>query len=626
MGRLGTPGVIGKIFDEYGLGEEIVLFYEKEIIKAETDFLFVVPRKCLTEYKALVGEGSIGSVFSVRKSHSMENCEIRYGTPKSFILYVEEIKKMLDDEKDFVISVIDDIIMHGRGICLFLDRFLSCFSETDAIKVRKRIRVVAFVRNAEIPFLQKNYPDIYATIRTYRTYSEPSDLKRISDMFINSFAMTMTPNTSFVNSWIIKQDEREGSLYRWLKEKTVKGKEGIYQEYVSYLNEYKISVFECEKIEAFEDIVEFACIRCYTSNLSRITLIPYVFLKSLTAEEIDETYNELLRGSYAVLVKEFWDRTGDLKSEDVYMLKLEYLIRVISEIYGCYFLKEFQADQGEIKWSDCIEEDVDALKFSYLSTYYNVDDLFSAFEDYEYHGAGTAFYEDGKKYTVNEEESMQLFAGSSFYKQKADEKSFVDDYFSFNSYYDDKRALNGEERLKGITTGYLKKKLEEQKSVEELTFYGHLLCCMDSGKAALTISCVNNIYVSVLKGGEQAYRLLTEENQWVIKYLSEIEDRFIGLCSQDLIAEYMDKYICALYKEKCIDDGDSELLRYLSREVEDSRKDYFKTIASGGDGAKQQLRRRAYMRDYYVKRAEETPVPEYEEKLRKTYDRVMAYS
>lgn len=643
MGSLGKSDVIVSIFDEYGLGEGIVSFYKQEISEAKTDFLFIVPRKCLTEYKALVDEGNIESAFSVRRRDGVQCSETRYGTPKSFIFYIDDIKKKLDANESFTITVIDDIIVYGRGICLFLDKFLSYFSKEDAYKVHKRIRVVAFVRNAEIPFLQKKYPDIFGDtlmFKTYRTYSEPSDLKRISDLFLNSFAATMTPNTSFVNTWIIKADRGEGKLYHWLKEKISKKEENIYRDYVSHLNKYEISVFKCQKIEHFRNIVEFSCIRCYTSNLPRITLTPCVFLKPLKGEEIDAVYNGLLNSPYEMLVSKFWNKIIFLESKDAYTLKLEYLIRVISEIYGCHFLKEFQEVQRDIKWSDHIEEDTDALKFSYLDTYYNINDLFNAFEQYEnklnnektVNNQETAVSaENSRIYFEHEADSMRLFKESCFYREDSDEISFIDDYFAFNSDYDDKRAIDEEERLKGITSGYLKKeleekKLEEKKPVDDLGFYGHLSCCMESGKAALTVTCVDDYYISVLKSGEQAYRLLTQENQWAIKYLSKIEEIFINQCLQDFTAEYMRKYIHALYEEKCIDDDDRKKLDYLIARVEDSRKKYFDKLDYGQNNLKHRLRRRIHMRDYYVERTEETPVSAYEERLKKVYDSVMAYS
>lgn len=632
MGSLDKSDVIVSVFDEYGLGEGIVSFYKQQISEAKTDFLFIVPRKCLTEYKALVDEGNIESAFYVRRGDGVKCSETRYGTPKSFIFYIDDIKKRLDMAESFTITVIDDIIVYGRGICLFLDRFLSYFSKEDAYKVRKRIRVVAFVRNAEIPFLQKNYPDILGDklmFKTYRTYSEPSDLKRISDLFLNSFAATMTPNTSFVNTWVIKADRGEGKLYHWLMGKISKEKGNIYQDYVSHLNDYKISVFRCHKMEHFGNIVEFSCIRCYTSNLPRITLTPCVFLKPLTGEEIDAVYNELLDSPYEMLVSEFWNKINVLKSKDAYILKLEYLIRVISEIYGCYFLKEFQQDQRDIKWSEYIEEDTDALIFSYLDTYYNINDLFNAFEQYENrlnNEETVVLAENSRICFEHEADSMRLFKESCFYRKDFNEISFIDDYFAFNSDYDDKRAIDEEERLKGITSGYLKKELEEKKPVDDLSFYGHLSCCMESGKAALTVTCVDDYYISVLKSGEQAYRLLTQENQWAIKYLSKIEEFFINQCLQDLTAEYMRKYIHALHKEKCIDDDDGKKLDYLIDRVETSRKKYFDELDYGQNDFKHRLRRRTYMRDYYVERTEETPVSAYEEILKKVYDSVMAYS
>ena len=625
MGDLGKLGVIRSIFDEYSLGEEIVSFYEKELVEADVEFLFVVPRKCLTEYKALVGEGDIASVYSDSEVRGAKRCKTRYGTPKSFILYVEEIKKMLDEDKDFVISVIDDIIMYGRGICHFLDKFLNYFSEADKNKVRKRIHVGAFIRNAEIPFLQEQYPDIVSTMKTYRKYREPSDLKRVSDLFLNSFAMTMTPNTSFVNSWFIKANRGEGELYRWLQQKISDEGQHIYQDYVSHLNEYRISVFEREKAGYFKDIVEFACARCYTSELSQITLIPYAFLRPLTKAEIDKVYEGLLKTPYSILAQGFLNKVNDLKNDDAYTLKLEYLVRIVSEVCGCYCLQEFQGNRKDIKWEDYIEEDTDALRFSYLDTYYSVKELFSAFEQFEDRGASAGLSENRRPCFAGEDRALRLFEESCFYKQGADAKAFIDDYFSFNSDYDEKRARDGKERLRGITTGYLREKSKEQNASDDLTFYGYLLCCMDSGKAALTVDCADDICTCILRSGEQAYRLLTEENQWAIKYLSKIENSLISYCLQDLIPMYMDKYICKLYEKKYIDEEDFKRLRYLSSTVEKSRKNNFDALDSGSDGVKQKLHRRIYMKDYYVERMEESPVPTYDEKLRKVYDSVMAY-
>ena len=137
---------------------------------------------------------------------------------------------------------------------------------------------------------------------------------------------------------------------------------------------------------------------------------------------------------------------------------------------------------------------------------------------------------------------------------------------------------------------------------------------------------MDDYYISVLKSGEQAYRLLTQENQWAIKYLSKIEEIFINQCLQDVTAEYMRKYIHALYEEKCIDDDDEKKLNYLIDRVEDSQKKYFYEIDYGQNDLKHRLRRRTHMRDYYVERTEETPVQAYEERLKKVYDSVMTYS
>jgi len=63
MNGLSTGNAIKLIFDEYGLGEKLLSFYEQEISKAEADFVFVIPRKCLTEYKALVDARYVNSVF-----------------------------------------------------------------------------------------------------------------------------------------------------------------------------------------------------------------------------------------------------------------------------------------------------------------------------------------------------------------------------------------------------------------------------------------------------------------------------------------------------------------------------------------------------------------------------------
>lgn len=566
MQNVTTPinQAIMRVFDSQNIGSKLFEFY-KRIAKDRYKYVIIVPRKCLTEFKCVSKADT--DIFVSGKTTFM--------TTKGFVRYRDQIRKEVDSNAelpDNYMAIVDDIMIYGRGINRFIKQLLDSFdSAASKQKLIKKIYLEIFIESNNKFQIDEEYKEILEErYNCYLSYSQYSAVKHASDLFLKSFYATATPNTSFVRSWflesgcsdeLIKIEENEVRLALESEAGQLLHVKNIEQN-MDQKEEKFFSGILCSDDSFLKDLCEFRCIRYYyNEKLQKNIFIPYVILKPLKIAEIDR----LLEIFYG-FIKDLFDSESknDLicsyeEDVDYAILKYEYLILIISDLYGLYLLK--RVDENLLgKIGDGLEDDSKILQFSFgKQNLYCVKDLMQIWND-ELEKSIEEAFED---YSVSEnqfessdaEQDAQniLNIMAQNFKPNAEKNEaiwFIAEYFDKNSKADEIKAKKKEDRIYGISTGSFIRnfhnffELDEEKDID---FYSEIIKYMDSGIASLTVKNykVNGEerIASFLNAGEQAYRIKIDKYMHVFEYLSKIEIDCRNLQILNLLEKKVDVFL-----------------------------------------------------------------------------------
>lgn len=582
--------IVESVFEEYHSFDDLRSFYNA-VCTEGYKYVIIVPRKCLTEYKCLL---------------QLDKQQLDFGktvcmTTKGFARYKkqiqEEIKSALAAGKDLgkYIMVVDDIIIYGRGINHFLTCLSSCVdSPEEKEKLIESISLKVFIEsNNEFQIDESFQSVIDERYEAYNTYYYMKDVKRTSDLFLESFYATVTPNTSFIRSWSVKKDRIQG-LFE--KVNNINDKLKVYdleQNADQKKYEFRTRILTDDSCRIFDRISEFCCIRIYfNGELERLVFTPYVFLKPMSAEQLDCILISAQECFGAIIKKEseFIGAQTDEKGEgdkDYYVLKYEYLTMIMSDLYGAYIWEKYFS-VSEVNWQECFEDDADVLSFSFgKENLFSVSgmiplvgsDGFERFTDciskIEMNSLDHCFTQEKDALRIMDEMTKEKHGNVS---HRA--RDFVLQYFSRNHDEDEVRAHKKIDRIEGISTGTMWKQAEKHKLLlDKAELYKEILSCMDDGKAALTIKPVYDenlqlYFVAVLNAGEQAYRISVDYYMPFFKYFAKIERDCRNLLVPSRTEKIINAFLKAALNERIISEKMKEDIEEIRRKMRLQGKEY----------------------------------------------------
>lgn len=588
---------IAEIFADFGFEETLYEFYKRAICTTKYKYVIIVPRKCMTEYKCLCKE---------YEDLAFQKEEVYYMTSKSFVQYKEQMIEdftAVDNGETFIL-IIDDIMMHGRGINQVLKNLTKDVPNDVVQRMIEHIYIDIFIEsNKKFLIAEEFLPIMEENSNCYYSYNEFKNVLKASDLFLESFYAQLVPNTSFVNAWYYKDGAKGHRMKMVLDEKA---KADAYRsDENNFLRAYSIktkkeqmkydfhSLIYFEKQEPWmESVAEFCCIRVYYNEKEdNILLVPYVFLKPMTGEQIDN----LLKNFQKVLsLPQIWEERTT--NDDMYILKYEYLTKLISDCYGAIFMSRYLHDEWNAMnhWDDIFQEDEIVTEFTFgKKNVLSMEDLCNKMKK----GSVDMIKEicrnnpaDDINVFDEEEDSGLLFkdavdqenSGKSHEQQEAQVNlscaQILNTFLKYSNLKDEELASVGEERYFGLSTLRIKNILEERnglKSEEKSTLYGEMIRCMDIGAASLLIKKLQYkgmlYYGAVLNSGEQAYRELQEKNSVAIHYMALIEQDCHNLCIGNQTEGQIDKFWENVKNDYDIDilsekfEGISEVRRAIRR-------------------------------------------------------------
>lgn len=552
---------VREIFDRQNLFDSIEEFYRR--LHNEYRYVVIVPRKCLTEYK----------IFrKLWENEKIDDKASTFVTPKGLARLRDELLRELEtydkgNPRKFL-AVVDDMMLYGRGINRFLTDFYDGLGEKKE-KLLEQTYLEIFIESCNEMLFRDDFRAVLEKrYDVFFTYGHRGLLNAASDIFIDSFLATCTPNTSFVRSWFF---QGEGDLVpdylKLLKDSPFlwscsPGEAERGKSYAGrYVRGWTNYVF-CEKNQPLmvKNLTEFCCVRYYYSEtLNRYAITPYVFMKALTCQEIDgilEKFKKLLKLPAEREKDGLWEsgRSG----WDFYILKYEYLTQLFSDFYGIYFFRQYM--DGNSLWSDIFYDDGEILSFSYgEENVYSIPELEQRWKSWKKEEIRDLFetkisindewFREGQE-DACEKEALEVFdetlfdmsdipdetvlSGSEFVQE------FIRRYFSASGDRDNEKAekavglgdISEAERIYGISSGTFCQKLRNVgKTVRDAglpAIYSSFLDCMDRGICALTMKHKGTHIASFLNAGEQAYRVLPDPYMLIMKYLSRIEETCIN--------------------------------------------------------------------------------------------------
>lgn len=609
--------VIMEVFDVQNIGSSLFEFY-KRIVSGRYKYVIIVPRKCLTEFKCVCQADS--GIFVSENTTFM--------TTKGFIRYRDKIREEVNSAAelpDNYMAIVDDIMIYGRGINRFIKQLLNSFDSLETKqKLLKKIYLEIFIESNNEFQISEEYKEILnERYNCYFSYSQYSAVKKASDLFLKSFYATATPNTSFVRSWFLAPEYSN----KWTK---IEG-----NEIKLSLDEKKADLFQIKNIEQnldqreekffsgiiysdndfLKDLCEFRCIRCYYSEkLKKNIFIPYVILKPLKITEIDDLLN-----TFSTLLKDIFNDKNDLicssKGDiDYAVLKYEYLILIISDLYGLYTLKMTGENLCEDMGSK-FDDDVEILQFSYgKQNLYCIEDLRRIWSDDLERQINEAVKEHAGSEVQYDVSDVEKDAQKIINKIKDDTKPrnvneavwFISEYFDRNSKADEVRARKKEDRIYGISTGNFVRNFHmifEEDKQKDIDFYSEIIKYMDSGIASLTVKNykVNEEewIASFLNAGEQAYRIKIDKYMQIFEYLSKIERDCINLHIPSSLEKRVNNFICNALADENDQETKGKEIALIREAMHERQSSYSDMYVSRNYGNVELNKRERYEKFYH---------------------------
>lgn len=567
---------IENIFAELGFGKELHKFYRQSICSDQYKYIMIVPRKCMTEYKCLC------------KEHPELKFKegVYYMTPKSFAQYKEKMMEDLRQGNDISILIIDDIMMYGRGINQVLRDLVNAMPDFKQ-ELIDALNIDVFIESNRDFIIDDDFlPIIEERTNCYISYNEFKNVLRASDLFLESFYAKLVPNTSFVNAWFFKNKEKGNEIKQHLDTEIKNHQDGSLSSYNIEEKEdqkkygYHSIVYYENQEEWMDKLAEFYCIRYYYNGKDNPFLVPYVFLKPMTGEQIDtllESFQKFLD------IPQIWEGTSD----DLYILKYEYLTKLISDCYGLIFMTQYFDSilETDMSWNNFFDEDDIVTEFTFghknvLSMEELHQKLGSRPKEIVKNILSGVSCDDIAEFE-EEHTSGQLLndAINTVTESNVNSPIYVrilETFLKYSNLQDEKLAKEKKERYFGLSTIRIKNMLE--KGINSIIsnivdLYGEMIRFMDIGAASVSIKKLlnNNIpyYGAIMNSGEQSYRLMQEDLHAFIHYMALIEKNCLYLCMEDYTEIKINDFLGKLQTE----DTNNELPFERIREMQNALRE-----------------------------------------------------
>lgn len=519
------------------------------IVRGSYDYIILMSRRCLVLYQLFM-------LFFIMDEEDIESDAVIL-SDKALAYYLNKFRR-----EDKVV-IVDDVIIHGRTVGDIF-QLLSSFCEDIQIRAymayRHRDCISEVVKKHEKPELEVS----------------EKEWRELSNKLVRCIVESNLPYTSFVTSYFqyseltvldkiekICVEKKVLEKYSLTTQINENPQIGIYFEN----NEKRASVYE--KLSLAE------CIRVYwNDDLKRLTIIPYVFLKTIKIQQMDTVFEDLANRIPAncVSIKEIFTRKE--KDKEKQNILYEFKMRLLTCLLSNLFWNEF-------KKRHCIDD----------SIYVDKDTLFKSFGD----GIAEEILEIEKEETnqlvnfnINIEEGKRNNSNIIVYlkdilseknKSKSENEkepeslsNIIKKYCSAAWWQDETEAKQKQSRKTGVLVDdFIYAGMEAKRNQGELL--AELIKVWDIGSAAANfkVNEEEGIIGGYITSGEQSYKYLLERNPLVMTTLliaSNMITKGQAQSNQKTYYEYkIEKLIEILFEMKGLCEGnDFETISEIIKE------------------------------------------------------------
>ena len=457
------------------------------IARGGYNFVILMSRRCLVLYQLFM-------LFFIIDEEEIESDAVIL-SDKALAYYMN---KFCREDK---VLIVDDVTIHGRTVGEIF-KFLHGFCEDVRIKAymayRDRDCISEEIKNHEEPKLEVS----------------EKEWREFSNKLVKCIIESNLPYTSFVTSYFQYSEltvrERIEQLY--FKEKALEK----YLLTTEITDNQIIEIYFENNVKLssiYEKLSLGECIRVYwNTKLQRLTIIPYVFLKTIKLQQIDTVFEDLANRVPLECknIKEIFARKEIDKEKQIilYEFKMRLLACLLSNLYWYDFKKRY-----------CIED----------SIFVDKDTLFKSFGD----GIAEEILKIEKEeknellnFNINienyERKRSNLFENLKDVLANKEERlsKKIERYCSFAWWKDETEAKQKQSRKQGILVDdFIYAGLETNIKSREIL--AELIKVWDVGSAAANfkVNEEEGVIGGYISSGEQSYKYLLERNPMVMTAL-----------------------------------------------------------------------------------------------------------
>lgn len=390
------------------------------------------------------------------------------------------IERHLDQlrRKDVSVLIVDDVLIHGRGV-------KRLYEILDSDYIRTNIEIAVFCRAINASYIDEQLKKLI--LKGYLTAFD-YEWREISCRFVDFIESSAIPYESFAGSFLASSDP---SL-------SIDSNDFTY-----IVNSSRSRVFfEKRTLPLFlREIGYDACLRIYSNWQAGVYFaVPYVFLKNIKSSKCDEFIGFVARKlngeRYRHIVEEL-----SLNDEKSRAYRMRLLSSLVNRFYGLYLTHTYgilkDTCPNHINMELCFSRDV-ALELDDLR-WIDVSDLL----------ATNPPFEEG---SVQEDEKLTEYLLMPDACENDAMYRFLSMYYYINGQLDELAVIKHESRRSGLTMGQFYKVISP-------TLYHNLTAaqikCWDFGQASgIMRSSVNGDCIAMYGiAGEQNFRFILQENQ-----------------------------------------------------------------------------------------------------------------
>lgn len=540
-------------------------FYENEVGHSDYKYNIITPRKAM----------GLDKVFFDPCQEVTNKCI--YATTKSYILYIEDICKEIENgsaKEHKFISIIDDILLYGRTIDEFLGKFINIIAKkTNKTEedIGKLIDINVFTRSDKPCQIKR---ERYNSLKT-KIWFKYEECMRLSDIIMKTFyELPVSNTTTIVNYYyqkkgdilenILKQQNEEWD-YVDLDEVE---KESILRKRIEKLG-FKSMIFYKKNYNEVQN-GSFQLIRFYINKKAKKAfIIPYTFL--------DQMEQNQLNGIWEKIGLNFLGKNEEEAIKRGYsVLEYEFLINLMSINFMNDFISDFSLDLIDFK----MDKNIMNISFGKKLSDYLMD---------------YAIGKENRQELSNLEYCPKYYEGDEYLKDKynqllseSDEEEaweILQKYFNENGKIDDSLAGENNEksvsnrRTQGLTVKYMEQTYFAKKNYSKKFYFG-LISTMDQGISALSVqdnAIKNNgiediiVYGQIMQSGEQAYRVGIEELSPLIYFKillkKKYRDRIFDIRQRENALKNYEKDVIEDFLNNTEDANKRKMILELNREM-----------------------------------------------------------